>query len=295
VFLTRRYTKNPNKDARPVHYWSNVTSLSYMLNKEDERNDLHLELGKVAPLLWKDPSREVFGTQELRPIGKNNGKSIDVDHYDHANDQAFFQSICTLMKAQAYEVDRLADRQVKQRIYVFSLLSVMDGELIEVDYDNRTPEAHDVDNQPYIAHYIIHKREQFSRINFVSIDALDKTIEQYGAAHTKMVSHLEKCEARFYSSSMADNSIRRHLLPAFARWARAYLQVYAPNFGKIDENDIELYFEGDVAKIAVLTNVDDNVFVSANADEKLNHVLARYLKKIYRYDGEFTIVREIPF
>lgn len=295
AFLTRKYHKNPNKDMRPIHHWSNVVSFTYLLNQEGARNSLHMALAKVAPLLWEDPSREVFGTQELIPIGKKNGSSDEVDHYDHANDQAFFSSICTLMKAQAYEADRLADRQVKPRIYVFSLLSVMDGELIEVDYDGKAPVARDVDSQPYIAHYIINNREQFSRINFVSIGALDKAIAECGEAHEAMVKHLEKAHIEFYQSCIKDNAIRRYLLPQFAKRIHSLFAIYAPALGKIDADDINLIYENGIARIAVFTNADAEEVAKANADARFRKSLARALLSIYRYEGEFEIVEDVPF
>lgn len=295
AFLTRSHTRNPNKDLAPLHYWSNIPSLSYMLELEDEKRAYQASLSKAAPLMWEVPGREVFATQELVPIFKKNGQSSEVAIYNPGNDSAFFSSIVTLMKSQAYELNRLADRLKRPRVYVFSLLSVLEGDMIEVDYDTEQPTAKDVGYQPYIAHYVINRNEQFSRINFVSPRAIEDVVAACGDAHVASAKHLNDLHAKFYDGLIFDGDRRKVLLPIFAKRAATLLSIWADKLGKITPGDVFISNSSSEVQICISTDVDDSAIDEANRDERLKSRLALLLHNLYRYDGPFRIQGDIPF
>ncbi len=295
TFLTRQITKNPNKNLAPLHYWSNIASLSYMLEKNDEQRAYQASLSKVAPLLWEAPKREVFATQELVPIYKGNGTSTEVASYNPGNDSAFFASIVTLMKSQAYELNRLGDRLNRPRVYVFSLLSVMEGDMIEVDYDAEPPVARDIDRQPYIAHYIINRNEQFSRINFVSPQAIEEVVAACGEAHSASAKHMHELHSKFYSEVITDSAKRKVLLPVFAKRAAVVLSIWADQLGKIAADEVDLLNNSDGVEVAVFTDAPDSAIDEANQDERVRARLAKAFLDIYKYSGPFRIGRDIPF
>jgi hypothetical protein len=266
-----------------------------MLELEDEKRAYQASLSKAAPLMWEVPGREVFATQELVPIYKNNGKAVEVANYNPGNDSAFFSSIVTLMKSQAYELNRLADRLKRPRVYVFSLLSVMEGDMIEVDYDVEPPAAKDVGYQPYIAHYVINSNEQFSRINFVSPRAIENVVAACGDAHTASAKHLNELHAKFYDGLIFDSDRRKVLLPIFAKRAAALLSIWADKLGKIAPGDVFISNSSSEVQICISTDVDDSAINDANKDERLRSRLALLLHNLYRYDGPFRIQSDIPF
>jgi hypothetical protein len=295
AFLTRQIRKNPNKNLEPLHYWSNIPSLSYMLEREDEKRALQANLSKASPLMWEAPTREVFATQELQPVYKGNGKSTEVASFNPGNDSAFFASIVTLMKSQAYELNRLNDRLTKPRVYVFSLLSVMEGEMIEVDYDEEKPEARDTYCQPYIAHYIIDRKEQLSRINFVSRSAMDEVIDACGKAHLACSERMSDLHAKFYREVIKDREMRKVLLPKFARHAAVWISVWGEGFGKVAPEEVDLSYDSEGVEIGISSDVPDSRFDAANKNERLTTRLAKALLDIYKYDGPFRLERDIPF
>lgn len=97
---------DPNRNWTPFHAWSNSPVAKYFLSARSFPMEYH-RLGNGLAALRK-PSVDIFAFQEMN---KQSGSP--------QNDKAIFQSITSLMKAQAYELRALPDRKKDLCIYHF--------------------------------------------------------------------------------------------------------------------------------------------------------------------------------
>lgn len=302
VFMTRAANHaDPNKNHSPVHYWTNDKALTYSMAQQGALDRLNESLSHVAPELWGLAPKDIFGFQELCPVYENKAKGIKVTSGLKAdNDRALFSSVTTLMKAQAYELKRLPERRKEPVIYLFNLLAVMDGAMIEASYQENPPDVSEAKIQSYIAHYIIKGEEQYCRINFVSVDKLEEVIDQCDKVHVRAVRFVTENIASFYRDVFKDKAAMKHLFDDFIHLLRPFVNI----FGKLSESKYEFgkenvdleYDEGrKLLKISVAQEQPDKYVEKLNGQKRVVEKTKEVLRKVYRYEGEFVYVAEFPF
>lgn len=302
VFMTRTANHaDPNKNHSPVHYWTNDKALSYSMAQQGALNRLNTSLSRVAPELWGRAPKDIFGFQELCPVHESKPGGIKVVCGLKAdNDRALFSSVTTLMKAQAYELKRLPERRKDPVIYLFSLLSVMDGSMVEASYQESPPDVTEAEVQNYIAHYIIKGEEQYCRINFVSISKLEEVINQCDKAHARAVRFVTENIATFYRNVLKDKASTKHLFDDFIRLLRPSVNI----FGRLSnakhdfsKENVELEYDKEkkMLKISVGQEPPDEYVQKLNEQKHVVSKTKEVLKKVYRYDGDFVFVPECPF
>ena len=80
------------------------------------------------------------------------------------NDKSIFNSVTSLMKAQAYELDAMSHRMNEKRVYQFNLLSIIDAEMIRISVgSDGSATASKITETHYLTRYIIKKKEEFNR------------------------------------------------------------------------------------------------------------------------------------
>lgn len=115
---------DPNAEWRPMHWWSNHKALSYMLTNTEWRNK-YFEIASENSVgcAMCLPEVDIFAFQEM-----------DAGTGKVKNDKAIYNSITSLMKAQAYEFSSLPKRKKNKVIYQFNLLSIIDADLIRLHF-----------------------------------------------------------------------------------------------------------------------------------------------------------------
>jgi hypothetical protein len=165
--------RDPNIDWQPIHTWSNDKVLKHVLGTPEWRIEYPDFVRKRAcGDLHQVPGRHIFAFQEMNKVsGKPN------------NDRSIFESVTSLMKAQAYE-PALPQRNRPRSVYQFNLLSVIETDLVRLDFSGNGDIAEtEVDEETYVARYIIAKQQTFARIHIVRFAALFKALKRYDALH----------------------------------------------------------------------------------------------------------------
>jgi hypothetical protein len=303
AFLTRDQNKNdPNKDLYPFRYWTNDEAMEHIVSAEGFPRKISLELAKKADDVWGTPVKEIFGLQELMPTTASGKPSDPITSYKPDNDRAFFSSISTLIKAQSYELARLPERQSGSHIYVFSLLAVLEGEIIEVNYDKVEPSVSATEKQRYIAHYIVNRNEQFTRINFVGRDFLPKIVPQYSHSHDTLVAKLTRDRNAFYKNILSDTARISVFIDTFRERVKNILNLFVPDVinSPLEASDIDLDWDKkhSLALVRVWFNefdFDDDKIKKLNEAERIGPKIETVLKALYKYEGEFRFDYAIPF
>lgn len=279
--------KDPNSDWWPLHAWSNDKALAFQLAASGRAKAYHeaaQEKGVVDALSL--PGVEVFAFQEM---DKTTGKA--------QNDKPIFSAITSLMKAQAYELSALPGRKKAPAVYQFNLLSVVDTDLVRLQFTGHEIKQTEVDTEHYLARYIIRKREVFARIRFIRARFFGATLEDYGRLHIANCKWFSsECDG-FYSSILRDGDRANILLEDFSRRIRFPVGWRLQERFKQDYDLSKPAFywdsSADIPRIGF--DLPDNVIEYMSEDDITRQYLAAALKSVYRYDGSFSVSFDIPF
>jgi len=278
--------KNPNYDWTPLHTWTNDKAVEYLLSDTLCARRYHAEIisAGVTEALAA-PRVEVFAFQEM---SKATGAP--------QNDKNIFQAVTSLMKAQAYEVGSLPQRKKAPAIYQFNLLSVVDTDLIRLDFmDNETREV-PIESEHYIARYIVRKKETFSRIRFLNAEAFTAQLPDYGRLHQANCTWFPKeCDA-FYLGVIKDSKRVDVFLDEFRKDVYWYLslRVESHSHKKLEPKSLSLYWSEKDQALNLFGPFEESGAAMLNADERAKAHVAKSLKKHYRYEGLFEF-EDMPF
>jgi hypothetical protein len=185
--------RDPNMEWQPLHTWSNQRVLKHMLDRSDWRSEYTAFVAqRPCADLHQIPNRHIFAFQEM---SKTTGKPD--------NDRNIFESVTSLMKAQAYELAALPQRNRPPSIYHFNLLSVVETDLVRLDFsaDGDIDET-SVEEETYVARYIIARQQTFARIHIVQFGALLRVLNRYNALHEANVAFFEVLNRKFYQEAI---------------------------------------------------------------------------------------------
>lgn len=280
--------KDPNSDWWPLHVWTNDKPLNYELSQPDQSRIYHDEVisfGVKEAL--SIPDVEVFAFQEMKRSGCT-----------PQNDKNIFNSITSLMKAQAYELSVLPQRKKKPSVYQFNLLSVIDSDLIRLKFEGDKITAIPIDSEHYIARYIIKKRESFSRVRFIKASSFNNALSDYNRLHIANCHWFEKIINRYYENVIKDWQRTNLLINEFRsklKWSLLYR--LERHFNKsFEEKLLSLDWREKENLLAVTLPADSNIFEYLNNDDESIKVVRKALKEIYQYSGEFLFDEDIiPF
>jgi hypothetical protein len=280
--------KDPNSDWWPLHAWSNDKAIEYELAKSGMAKTYHddvIKLGVKEALSL--PEYEVFAFQEMN---RANG----APH----NDKNIFGAVTSLMKAQAYEIGALSHRKKKLSVYQFSLISIIESDLIRLNIEGNNISQEVIDSEHYISRYIIKKSESFSRIRFVSASSFKEKLNDYGRLHDANCKWFDNTLNAFYEEILKDSKRVNVLIDEFrSKVGWSIYWVVKQEFGtQINRETISLWWDkkGEYAEVALM---DDALVVeSLNRNSELKQKISAAHKEVYRYSGEFKFaVDDIPF
>lgn len=287
AFLTRKRPKlDPNHDWDPVHYWTDVQPLQLYLAHSPWKDAYIKALGENYSNNLA-ASQDTFAFQQVS-IGQKPAPK---------NDRAIFSSIVSLMKALDHEKESLASRMKgKKRIYVFSLLSVVDASMAEVNYSAKEAVAAETGRLTHLARYMVRKRDVAALIHFVRADELSGYLSALTRFADESAKHMASLAGSAYEAIRTNPKIREYFSKKLAprlnwRIDRSIREAGMPP-PKIEA--IELDYVKDTLVINVYLFDEDQIEVLSQ-DEKLIADTKQVLNEIARYKGNFKFDCDIPF
>jgi len=290
AMLARDINPNdPNIDLRPVHLWTNKPVIHYMITQSSWREAYfkHAASQGVTTAL-AIPDVEVYAFQEMNKI------SGAVQ-----NDKPIFNSVTSLMKAQDYELSCLASRKKDEAVYQFSLLSVVDADLIRMHLKgNDEVEAAEVESENYIANYIINKERTAARIHFVRASAFPEVLQDYLALHDANCSFFNRLCNEFYADALQDRRKMAIFEDEFRKrlqWPLSFAMERQTSESE-DFGPVSLWWSEEDELLKIEVDLDEETIASLNQDAGLIKATRRILRGLYRYKGRFEFaVYYIPF
>lgn len=280
--------KDPNMEWVPVHAWSNERKLAFMFDEQDWKELYLSNLNQnQSGIVSEKPERHIFGFQEMK---KENGAP--------QNDKNIFSSITSVMKAQAYEMNALPLRKKDPCVFQFNLLSIAQTDLIRLDFEKNSVEGAPVEEEIYVAGYIVDKRQTFAKIHFIRSDKFKSVLKHYNKLHEANKKAFKAVYDRFCKEIFNDYKKLSLFKDDVAN--DLWFPVYQ-SFGHL--NDLNKIFkEGWITwnkkdqTMEFQINLDSEVIAKINLDNRLRKALSSSLKKYYEYEGESRFAEDdIPF
>ena len=284
ALLTKnRDNDDPNMNWDPLQVWSNNEVLSFMLSRDWEQDYLEKleEVGIYSVLMNAEVN--LFAFQEM-----NRSKGTP------QNDKAIFGATTSLMKAQSYEIKALPERKQTPALYQFNLVSVFDGDLVRLHFNNEQVTASERDSDVYIGNYIVDRSDTCSRIHLVRADAFDTFLDLYDRLFGFNCRHFSDLRNSFYDSAVSDFHRRNLLEEDFLSKIR-WRVTYALNR---DVSSMFLSYHAETDTLCVKINAQPQELDLLNEKEDLLALLRKTAKSVYRFSGDVRFSEyddDLPF
>lgn len=282
--------KDPNLDLQPLHSWSNQPSIEYQLNSQNYAKSYYKNMAKLGVKdVLDDPNVEIFAFQEM------NAKSGLPQ-----NQTAIYDSIISLIKAQAYEMTVLPERKKAPCVYQFNLLNVIDTEIIRLKFKGTEISAEKTTSEHHVSRYILKRKQSFSKIRFLHASVFDSALDNYDKLHEANTVWYGKTCDEFYKGIEKDPERIKLYIHEFTKEVRAkiYFRVYKLLKRSINITEVSLFWSDDEQSLIIFLNAEeyiDDIALELNGDSELEGVIATALQKVYRYNGKFRFEADIPF
>ncbi len=202
------------------------------------------------------------------------------------------------MKAQSYEIEALPRRRKAPAVYQFNLVNIVDTQLVRLFFNDSDQQATEVDEEHYIARYIINKRETFARIHFIRANKFEGALEDYGRLHSANSDIFAKSCDTFYKAILTDTARADVYLPEFEKELRPRLESRL-RIGINLEAKLEgmwFYWDKTEDRVEIMLPLQEPAIQFLNGDDDAQRYARRALEKFYRYKGKFAFaVEDLPF
>lgn len=280
--------KDPNSDFWPLHCWSNDPTINYQLSNVVDPKNYYRDLKKSGvKKALADPNVDIFAFQEM-----------DAKTGAPKNQKAIYDSITSLIKAQSYEVNALPERKKTPCVYQFNLLSVVDAEIVRLEFKNNEITPSTTSDEYYVSRYILKKKQSFSKIRIISAPKFEQTIEDYNKLHKENSNWFNLLCNDFYVNIEKDYRKLIELTDKFSlELSINFRSRYRLLTTKLFEKDnVFLNWDKEKSSLVIDFNHDDiDLDDVLNDDAQAKKIIAKALKTTYRYEGLFYIGVDIPF
>lgn len=280
---------DPNVDRQPIHIWTNDDTCNWMLqNSSWKTSYFDLLMSEETPRSVLDSEQDVFAFQEIH---KTNGTA--------QNDKAIFSSVTSLIEAQAYELGLLPNRKKEPSIYQFNLVSLLDGELVRLEFASEGDEIteSDIQEELYFFDYIVNKHRTTARIHFVREAYFGEALIVYEKISTLNVQFVENLIEAFYQDVITNSSKRHMLQTTFDKRVRSTVLEMLRRHGVALKKYVktEIYPVNNEEEVRVHVILKEGPSFEID-DPDTYRVVKLALQKIYHFSGSFKIeVDDIPF
>ncbi len=303
-FLTRDANPNDvNTDWTPYHYCTNDKVLSYMTkNHRDVIIKKYLSHRAIKHLYNFD--ERVFAYQVLTENVTKKGKNEE-RHWVITKNEPLHDSIITSIKALDMEKRSRIEQHVGRpynRYYTFHILSIFDGDMIKSHLDDEgNIESEEITHINYLNRHIVNKVDDFYIVNFIHKGELDYRLKIFDYLHSENERTLPRLITEFYQNIFEDSKKVQELWNEFTS---AILWFVKGSLLELDGNkqlsdfSLSCIYKKEDRKLEIGVDIPfilPSELEHLNQDTTLNSYVRKYLKSIFRYEGNFTFTDGLPF
>lgn len=293
AFLTKDIKQgDPNINFYPINNWSNNKILNFMLETINiEERILNKSIDHKSLEFIYGMNKQVFAFQQM------NTKS-----FAPQNDKDIYNSIITTIKSLEYEKNSLGKRIKNKALYNFNLLSIFDGEMIEIHFAEQSEDIKQIDEIKYLNRHIVNKRESFYRVHFMKYEKLNLYIDHLNDLHKFHVEFYPTLIEEFYRDI---TQFGREGFKLFTEEFEDEVLWMLNHYYDSEEHTLEhiiLKYEADEELLYISVegsemSYSDEVEALAvlHDDERAISWVKTALKDIFNYEGNFTFDKGFPF
>lgn len=296
AFLTKDINQNdPNINFCPISNWTNDKILKFMIENQDQDVEKRIfELSKSkSPLDFiYGLDKQVFAFQQLSKNG-----------FTPQNDRDMYNSIITTIKALEYEKNSLDKRVEYTALYNFNLLSIFDGEMIQLHFDSEGEHPQKIDEIKYLNRHIVNKKESFYRVHFMKYEKLSSYVENLNELHTFHSEFYPSLINEFYDNitsfkynegfRLLINDLEEEILWRLNFYYDPSEDLFEHFSLHYEQNEDLLYI--DIVSKDMTYSEEMDALAQLNETPKAIALTERALKKIYKYEGNFKFEKTLPF
>lgn len=283
AFLAKEVnTRDPNAVWQPLMVWSNDKALDFMISQPGWKPNYLTKLvqGNVKGISGI-PGTHIFAFQE---INKKDDKKFP-------NNETIFNSITSLMKAQAYEIESLPERKTSPCVYQFNLLAVAEADMRHIFFNREKRQVQQIDQAHHVASYIIKKKQTFSRIHFVHASTFERELRQYDRLHEANCLVFKEDRETFYQDMIKDHRRRRLYESDFK------IQLSDKLRGKVQSTiwnsmrDLLLLWSEKYNEAIIQLRLPQGQIDFLTSSHQVKTIVREVFQTIYMYDGKFSFRR----
>ncbi|WP_210714349.1 hypothetical protein, partial [Pseudomonas chlororaphis] len=211
-----------------------------------------------------------------------------------------FNSITSLMKAQAYELNILNTSNKNRKkpvVYQFNLISVIDSELIRLKFNNDEILASPIESEDYLSKYILNKKESTSRIKFITAKNFKEKIKEYSTLHTENAQLIEDLNKEFFKDIIQSHEKTRILLQDFREAIDKYLwsPYYSTTKKALNLESIDITWNQKNNEAAIELDEPREIVSALNDDDTCIRAAKKALLEVYKYTGDVCFEEALIF
>ena len=303
-FLTRDIdSSDGNIDWTPLHFCTTDKRLEYMTNNHRE-SIINQYKSNIATRSLYSFTENVFAYEQLRGASNDNEKRQKGNLIVCGNED-MYNSIITSIKAVGYE-KRSRTEQYKQhkykRYYTFHILSVFDGMMVKdyIDKDGNH-DIKSIQDIKYLNRHIINNKDNFYIVNFVNKTNFENTIKLFNNVHSANERALPKLITDFYKDIFEDSKKVQELWNEFTSailWFVKGSLLELEGNKQLSDFSLSCIYKKEDRKLEIGVDIPfilPSELEHLNQDTTLNSYVRKYLKSIFRYEGNFTFTDGLPF
>lgn len=279
AFLAKNInTNDPNINWLPLSLWSNDKAVNFIRRQPKWEDSYFHRLKDFRVTNLADiPDVHIFAFQE-------------VDGKKPPNNGDIFDSITSLMKAQAYEIESLPQRKSNSCVYQFNLLSVVEADMREVFFGGEEPKVRQIEEAHHVAGFIINKKQTFARVHFIHSCLLQEALKEYDRLHEGNCKILADDYEAFYQDILQDSERKDVFKEEFRNAVHYGLRYRVPESRSKEPRNLDHLWlrwnaEEQQPEMALFTADEDIEFL--NGDSRARQVVEDALYRYYKYKGNF--------
>lgn len=288
AFLTKDINKeDPNIEPYPIANWTNNKVIKFMLSRKDISNELENSFSKKNFLdSIYNIKRQVFAFQQLK---KSNGAP--------QNDKKIYDSIITSINAQEYEISSLQRRKKIDAFYNFNILSILDGEMIEIYYHDENPTIRSIEDIRYLNRHIVNDVESYYRVDFTTFSQVEKRLDFYDKLFAWNKELYSSLVNEYYNNLFEIPGTLEVFSEDFEKDVLFYINLHVEaELGKNEKIEwIYLFYYSEERKLGVGVNFSTEIIDFLNGNEYIIDKVKSSLLKWYKYEGEIVFEEGVPF
>jgi len=285
AFLSRkRPSRDPNADWEPAPLATRLQPMKAHLSSSDWKSRYFSSMSPPVKSMLV-AGRDVFAFQMVGNEGQAN------------NNKPYYDSFTSLIKALDHELSKRieSNKTHRKRIYSYSLHTVFDARMVEVQFDQEEKDVRPVDRITCFTRYMVRKQDTVASVHFVQSTSMAKWIADLDSLHQHNIDFFEQEVGASFEAIVTSAAVRSYFKEDMGYLLRHYLGKAASRLGVVMPSG-EAILGVNERGLEISMDFSESDAEKLGTDATLGEELASLFSRRARYSGNVEIgTFDIPF